>query len=71
MDRFEKFFVLFIILLFLSLSIAVIKTAYSIQENVDNSIKERQRTHLPTKCSEYYDNGTEEWQECMLVEKKR
>ena len=71
MDRFEKFMILFIIVLFLSLSIAVVKTAYGIQGNLYQRTElNRERRHLPALCDQYYDNGTHQWKECMGVELK-
>jgi hypothetical protein len=28
------------------------------------------KMHLPTKCREFYDTGTDEWCECMQVGRK-
>ena len=28
------------------------------------------RVHLPSKCNEFYNTGTDEWQRCMMVEKR-
>ncbi len=54
----------FVILLFVSFSVAVIHTASEIQEIVK---KETERRHLPTECRPLYDKGGDEWKECMNV----
>jgi sensor domain CHASE-containing protein len=28
------------------------------------------RVHLPSKCREFYNTSTDEWQRCMMVEKR-
>ena len=57
---------LFILLLFA----AILDAVYP---NGDDAIErgvEAREFHLPSKCKEYYNTGTDEWQRCMLVEKR-
>lgn len=70
MTRFEKFMILFLIIFFTSLSYAVVKTAGEIREKVTQESKGRQVEHLPTKCRQYYNTGTDQWIECMGVGRK-
>lgn len=65
MDRFEKILIVFIFILFLSISYAVIETARGEMEEVIE--KETERRHLPTQCAVYYNDGTDNWKECMGV----
>lgn len=68
MDKHERFVIAMILIIFLSLSIAVIKTAYGIQQDIQKVIKkEKERTHLPTICEEHYGTGSDQWIECMGV----
>lgn len=70
MDKHERFVIAMILIIFLSLSIAVIKTAYGIQQDIQKVIKEekeRESRHLPTECEQYYCDGTDQWIECMQV----
>ena len=68
MDKHERFVIAMILIIFLSLSIAVIKTAYGIQQDIQKVIKEeKERTHLPSLCAEHYATGTDNWIECMGV----
>ena len=46
MTKFEKFFIIFIAILFLSFSYAVIKTAMSIQEIIEQEMIEREEEML-------------------------
>ena len=71
MDKPEKFIILMICILFLSLSFAVIKTAYGLQQEVQNVIKkEKERQHLPSLCATHYGKGGSKWIKCMGVEYK-
>lgn len=71
MDTFDKIFISFILILFISLSTAVIYTASEIKRIATEVIEEREqkeRRHLPTECRHLYDNDTsEEWMDCMGV----
>lgn len=69
-DRFEKFFISFVILLFVSLAFAVVKTAKEIENIVEENHERQERRHLPTECREYYNDGTDRWIKCMNVEHK-
>lgn len=70
MTKFEKFMILFLIIFFTSLSYAVIKTAGEVRKNVTQEVKGRQVEHLPSVCQQYYNNGTDQWIECMGVGRK-
>lgn len=65
MSRFDKFFISFILLLIVSFSFAVIKTAKEIGDIVIEN--KRERRHQPTECEQYYNDGTDNWKECMGV----
>lgn len=65
MDKIDRFIILMIIIIFFSLSIAVIKTAYGLQERVQEIKTER--VHLPSLCAEHYGTGSDNWIECMEV----
>ena len=64
MDRAEKFMILFVLILFISISLAVLKTASGEIEDI-KEITERR--HLPAECQPYYNDGTDRWKECMGV----
>jgi hypothetical protein len=67
MDKYERFVIAMLIIIFLSLSIAVIKTAYGLQQEVQNVIKkEKEKRHLPSLCAPHYGKGGE-WIKCMGV----
>lgn len=66
MDTFEKFMILFIIVFFTSLSVAVIKTAHGIQEVIEKEYNRRE-VPLAEKCEQYFNDGTDQWKECMGV----
>ena len=69
MNRTNELFVITgFILILLSLSYAVIKTAS--KERCIESEERTERTHLPTKCGQYYADTTEQWINCMGVERK-
>ena len=60
-----------IVLIFFSISYAVIKTASEIQENVTIKEVKVEEPTLPEKCRDLYYNGTnEDWFKCMGVEYK-
>lgn len=65
MNKWQRVVFFLILLFFLSLSIAVIGTAYSKEERITK--KEESGRHLPTECQSYYNNGTDEWINCMGV----
>ena len=67
MTIFEKILIIFIIILFTSLSHAVIKTAYEIGQKIEERTEQRSRLHLPSKCRQHYNDGTNRWKECMGV----
>jgi hypothetical protein len=50
-----------------SLAYAVIGTAYQARENVIESRQKIEKRHRPTECEPYYNNGTDEWKDCMRV----
>jgi len=64
MDRFEKFMIVFVFLLFFSISYAVLETAKGEIEDI-KEITERR--HLPSECQSYYNDGTDRWKDCIGV----
>lgn len=66
MDKYERFVIAMVIIIFLSLSIAVIKTAYGLQQEIQNVIK-KEKQHLPSLCAQHYGKGGSKWINCMGV----
>jgi len=66
MNKFEKFMILFLIVFFLSFSLAVIKTAYGGAERMEKIYREMV-TPRPSVCSQYYNDGSNRWINCMGV----
>ena len=64
MDLGDKLMVFFIVILLFSISYAVFETARDIREIKDVVVE---RTHLPSECQQYYNDGTDQWKECMGV----
>jgi len=71
MTTFERFVILFLIVIFTSMSYAVLKTAKETQESIKDikDIREQQLT-LPEKCRKFYNDGTDRWVNCIGVEYK-
>lgn len=67
MTRFESFVILFIVSLIAILSNAVLHTAQSIEEEVKEINARQEVKHLPTECAVYYNDGTDQWIDCMNV----
>jgi len=66
MSNSERLMILMILIISLSISIAVIKTAYTTQRMIEDNRTERE--HLPSKCEQYYNDGTDRWKDCMGVD---
>ena len=64
-DIMEAVCVVFVCVLLVSFSYAVIDTASNIRENVNKDIKDIK--HLPSECEKYYEDGTDNWKDCMGV----
>ena len=58
------------ILFVLLLMTAILDAVYPHSANAMEPGVNKQAVHLPTICKEFYNDGTDQWQRCMLVEKR-
>ena len=65
-DWFENIFILSILLIVVVFVSAVFNAPYPTEQEP----KDIERIHLPSKCAEYYNTGTDDWVRCMYVEYK-
>ena len=66
----DLIFLLGVFVLAAVVSFAIVTTAQEIRDEVTEPAQVEESVHLPSKCAEFYDSGTDEWKECMLVEEK-
>jgi hypothetical protein len=62
-------------LLLAGIGVMTVAFAYAILDATSKNVKccivkDNASVHLPSKCKEYYNSGTDEWSKCMLVEAK-
>lgn len=71
MDRIDRMIAgiifIFLLIIFVSFSYAVIETAENVRNKVEEAVKERDNKHLTMECEQYYNDGTGRWAECMGV----
>jgi len=51
-------------------TIAILDATYPNVPDAMEPQATKAKVHLPSICKEYYDSSTDEWQRCMLVEKR-
>jgi len=67
MSKGEYIVITFILFLLVSLTVAVLETATEIREIVQERELSIDRSHLPSECEKYYNDGTDRWKDCMGV----
>lgn len=67
-DRFfEKCMIFFVLLLVVSFSYAVVETAEGSRHKVEIYQQKQEVKSLPEKCQPFYNDGTDQWKDCMGV----
>ena len=56
-----------ICVMLVAITYAVFDTLGQATGTVSASYSSNTSIHLPTKCAEFYNSGTDEWKECMQV----
>ena len=66
-QRWNIFFLIIFCLFLFSFVYAVFTTAIESMNYHDDSMRRIEFRHRAAECEQYYNNGTDEWKDCMGV----